>query len=395
MKERFNETLLANVGKLTEYYKLSCRSLIPRQAMRTMLNKSLLALFFCLMADVVSGQINPAGPIVAIGDIHGDYDNFKKVLIDSGLINRRGNWIAGNTRFVQLGDLPDRGADTEKIIVQMQKLQRQAIKDGGEVFALIGNHEAMNIYGDLRYVHPGEYKALKGKNSRRLRSRYYDAEVTRLSAADDTFVADSRFKDQWLQSHPLGFVEHRIAWSPDGKFGSWVVTNKAIVKVGRSLFVHGGVSPKLLGMSIDDINSQVRRELKGDLPEEPGLSEAQDGPLWYRGLASGDEQLEASHVDDVLAAFDVDKIVLGHTPGLGTIVPRFGGKVLIIDTGISKYYGSHLASLRIEEGNYFTIQNGEKILLPNTDSAMLSYFKHMAEVKPTQALLNRLEELKP
>jgi len=139
----------------------------------------------------------------------------------------------------------------------------------------------------------------------------------------------------------------------------------------------------------------VRRELKGDLPEEPGLSEAQDGPLWYRGLASGDEQLEASHVDDVLAAFDVDKIVLGHTPGLGTIVPRFGGKVLIIDTGISKYYGSHLASLRIEEGNYFTIQNGEKILLPNTDSAMLSYFKHMAEVKPTQALLNRLEELKP
>lgn len=396
MKERFNETLLANVDKLAEHFKLNCNSLILWQggAMRAMLNKSLLALFFSLVAAVVYAQNNPAIPIVAIGDIHGDYDNFKKVLIDAGLINRRGNWIAGDTRFVQLGDLPDRGPDTEKIIKQMQKLQRQATKDGGEVFALIGNHEAMNIYGDLRYVHPGEYKALKGKNSRQLRSRYYDAEVARLSA-DDTFVADSRFKDQWLQSHPLGFVEHRIAWSPDGKFGSWVVANNAIVKVGRSLFVHGGISPRLLGMSIDDINSQVRNELKGDLPEEPGLSEAEDGPLWYRGLASNDEQLEADHVDDVLAAFDVDRIVLGHTPGLGTIVPRFGGKVLIIDTGISKYYGSHLASLRIEERNYFTIQNGEKIPLPNTNSEMLNYFERMAKGKPTQALLNRLEELKP
>jgi hypothetical protein len=395
MKERFSETLLANVDKLMEHFKLSCKSLIPRLAMQAMLNKGLLALFFSLMVGVVYGQINSASPIVAIGDIHGDYGNFKKVLINAGLINRRGNWSAADTRFVQLGDLPDRGPDTEKIIELMQKLQRQATKDGGEVFALIGNHEAMNIYGDLRYVHPGEYEALKGRNSQRLRSRYYDAEVTRLSAADGTFVADEGFKDQWLQSHPLGFVEHRIAWSPEGKFGSWVVANNAIVKVGRSLFVHGGVSPKLLGMSIDDINSQVRRELKGDLPEELGLSEAEDGPLWYRGLASSDEELEADHVDDVLAAFDVDKIVLGHTPGLGTIVPRFGGKVLIIDTGISEYYGSHLASLRIEERNYFTIQNGEKIPLPNTNSEMLNYFERMAQDKPTQALLNRLEELKP
>jgi hypothetical protein len=383
---------LEGVDKPMNVFKPNCRSLI---AMLPKLNWRLLALVLSLAAGIAHGQSNSAGPIVAIGDVHGDYDNFKKVLTDAGLIDRQGNWIAGDTRFVQLGDLPDRGPDTDKIIEQMQKLQRQAAKDGGEVFALIGNHEAMNIYGDLRYVHPGEYEALKGRNSRRLRSRYYDAEIVRLTAADKGFVASNAFEKQWLQSHPLGYAEHRIAWSPEGKFGSWVIANRAIAKVDRTLFLHGGVSPKLLGMSIDEINGQVQRELSGDLPEELGLSEADDGPLWYRGLASNDEQLEAPHVDAVLAAFDVDRIVIGHTPGLGTIVPRFGGKVLIIDAGIAQYYGSHLASLRIEEDNYFTVQNGKKVLLPSNRSQMLAYFELMAQEEPTQALLNYLEELKP
>ncbi|MFT6092326.1 MAG: hypothetical protein ACJA2Q_000209 [Pseudohongiellaceae bacterium] len=372
-------------------FRLNYRSLI---AILPKLNRGLLALIFSLLVGVAYGQSNSARSIVAIGDIHGDYDNFKKVLIDAGLIDRRGNWIAGDTRFVQLGDLPDRGPDTDKIIEQMQKLQHQAEKSGGEVFALIGNHEAMNMYGDLRYVHPGEYEALKGRNSRQLRSRYYDVEIARLTAADESFVASDAFEKQWLQSHPLGYVEHRIAWSPEGKFGSWVIANRAIVKVGRTLFLHGGVSTKLLGMSIDTINDQVKRELGGDLPEELGLSEADDGPLWYRGLASNDEELEAPHVDAVLADFDVDRIVIGHTPGLGTIVPRFGGKVLIIDAGIAKYYGSHLASLRIEEDNYFTVQNGEKVLLPSNNSQMLAYFERMAQEEPTRALLNHLEGLK-
>lgn len=364
-------------------------------AILQMLRKSLLTLFLSLLVGMVYGQAEPVGPIVAIGDIHGDYDNFEKVLTEAGLINRRGNWIAGNTRFVQLGDLPDRGPDTDKIIEQMQKLQRQATKDGGEVFALIGNHEAMNIYGDLRFVHPGEYEALRDRNSRRLRDRYYDAEVASLTAADKDFVADDAFEEQWLQRFPLGYVEHRIAWSPDGKFGSWVLANNAIAKVGRALFLHGGVSPKLLGMSIAEINDQIRQELGGELPEELGLSEAEDGPLWYRGLASNDEQQEAAHVDAVLEAFDVDRIVIGHTPGLGTIVPRFGGKVLIIDTGIAEYYGSHLASLRIEGDNYYTIQNGAKVALPHNSTEMLRYFERMAQDQPNQALLRRLEELKP
>jgi hypothetical protein len=99
--------------------------------------------------------------IVAVGDVHGDYDEFVRVLREAELINRRRNWIAGETHFVQVGDLPDRGPDTDKIIELMKKLEQQAEEEGGKVHALIGNHEAMNMLGDLRYVDPGEYAAFR------------------------------------------------------------------------------------------------------------------------------------------------------------------------------------------------------------------------------------------
>jgi hypothetical protein len=332
--------------------------------------------------------------VIAVGDIHGDFDNFRKVLQDAEIIDRRGNWIGNDTHLVQLGDLPDRGPDTDKIIELMRELQDQAAQAGGMVHPLIGNHEAMNIYGDLRYVHPDEFAAFRTSRSRDYRLSYYESEVARLTALDPEFTADKLFRDQWMEQHPLGYVEHRIAWSPSGEIGSWVSQNNAVLKIGRTLFLHGGISEKLLPLSIDDINNQVRSELQGNLPEEPGLSEADDGPLWYRGLASNAEEIEAAHVDAVLAAYNVDRIVIAHTPGMGTIVPRFGGKVLIIDTGISAYYGSHLASLLIESDNYYTLQNSEKIPLPSTQAQTLEYFEAISSItEATPLFQQRLQNL--
>ena len=149
--------------------------------------------------------------IVAVGDIHGDYENYIKVLTAAGLINRRGNWVADDTHFVQLGDLPDRGPDTDEIIRHMQKLERQARRRGGMVHALIGNHEAMNVLGDLRYVHAGEYEALRSRRARTLRDNLYARLVARLSAGDPEFVADDTHREEFDRHYPLGFVEHRRA----------------------------------------------------------------------------------------------------------------------------------------------------------------------------------------
>ena len=50
----------------------------------------------------------------------------------------------------------------------MEVIRRQ----GGYVHPLIGNHEAMNIYGDLRYVVPEEYEAFRTPDSESARSQH-------------------------------------------------------------------------------------------------------------------------------------------------------------------------------------------------------------------------------
>jgi hypothetical protein len=124
------------------------------------------------------------------------------------------------------------------------------------------------------------------------------------------------------------------------------------------------------------------------------LSEKPTGPLWYRGLASNDEEIERAHLEQVLATYDVDRVVLGHTPGLGTIVPRFEGRVLIVDTGLSSYYGGFLASLLLENSEAFTVQRDEKVPLPDSKEGLLPYFQRIAELEPNaRALQARINDL--
>jgi hypothetical protein len=334
--------------------------------------------------------------VVAVGDIHGDYEQFVAVLNHAEVINRRGNWNAGTTHLVQVGDLPDRGPDTHKIIELLRKLERQAARAGGRVHTLIGNHEAMNMLGDLRYVHPGEYAALRSREAARLRDNYYQRELAWLKQTQPELSVGPDHREQWEQRIPLGYVEHRIAWSADGDFGKWVLEHNAIIKINRTLFVHGGIGPELLGRSIREINEQIREELRAGETGMPGLAESEQGPLWYRGLASNDESSEAPHVDALLAYYDVDRIVIGHTPGYGTIVPRFGGRVLMIDTGISAWYGAHLASLIIEGDTLLNNQRGKLLTIPTGDTDPLPYFREAAALEPAaaglQRLINRLQE---
>lgn len=328
--------------------------------------------------------------IVAIGDVHGDYEGYMQVLQDAGIVNRRGKWVAGETHFVQVGDVPDRGPDTHKIVRHLMKLEVQAQKAGGYVHALIGNHEAMNIIGDLRYVHPGEYAAVKGRNSKKLRENYYQRVVDYLSGREEPPLIDEAFRDKWMQDHPLGFVEHRQIWNPQGEFGAWVVGHNAVIKINRVLFVHGGLGPAMLSMTLRQINEQIRTELANPTPAEDLLAESEEGPLWYRGFARSETAPEEAHLSAVLEHFDADTIVVGHTPGLGTIVPRFSSRVLAIDSGISAHYGGHRASLIIEDGKMFTHQGGESVEIPDASDGLLAYYRRIAEIKPDVKRLNAL-----
>ena len=111
--------------------------------------------------------------IVAVGDVHGDYGQFVALLRSAGLIDEDDHWIGGETHLVQTGDVPDRGPDTRKIMDLLMRLEDEAKKAKGYVHALIGNHEAMNVYGQLNYVHSDEWAAFVAEQSEDLREKAY------------------------------------------------------------------------------------------------------------------------------------------------------------------------------------------------------------------------------
>ncbi len=336
--------------------------------------------------------------IVVVGDVHGDYNQFVELLRSAGLISHRNKWIGGDTHLVQLGDVPDRGPDTLKIIEFLKKLEIQAKRAKGYVHLLIGNHEAMNIYGDLRYVHPGEFEAFTRPQSKDLRDFVYKNTIEAIKASlpvDEWPSFDEDFKLTWKREHPLGFIEHRWEWEPDGSIGEWVCEHNAVIKIDNFLFLHGGVGPKYANWSIKKLNEQIQAELKDKQLKKKILAVDKDGPLWYRGLAQHVESEESIHLENLLETHGVKRIVIAHTTTDGTVIPRFNGRVILIDVGLSKVYGGRQACLLIEGDEIFTLHRGKKLPLP-TDSGvgLLNYLRQAAALDPQPSpLLKMIAEL--
>jgi hypothetical protein len=280
----------------------------------------------------------------------------------------------------------DRGPDSRKAMELLMALTPQAEKAGGAVHALIGNHEAMNILGDLRYVSAGEYAAFKSSNAAQLQERAW------LALSDSTRRKDPEYRKAWLAEHPLGWVEQRFAFEGNGRYASWIRGHAAVMKVNDHLFLHGGISSRYAAMPLRAINDAVRQALAADkTPPPDNAAEDSLGPLWYRGLAQGDEALLGPLVDSVLAQFGVKHIVIGHTVTVGTVIPRFGGKVIMIDVGLSAYYGSATAFLVIEGGKAYTMHRGQKLELPLGDD-LVPYLKAAAALEPPGSRLVKYVE---
>ena len=177
----------------------------------------------------LSAQAAQPERIVAVGDLHGDFEAWHQIALKAHIINQRDRWAGGSTILVQTGDIVDRGPDSLKIIRQLMKLQKEAPRSGGRVVVLVGNHEAMNMTDDLRYVDPGEYAAFATPKSARLRERVYqdnrEAIVAAYRAKSPTMTSDA-IHQAWLAEYPLGKLEHQAAWSPRGELGRWTIANR-------------------------------------------------------------------------------------------------------------------------------------------------------------------------
>jgi len=153
------------------------------------------------------------------------------------------------------------------------------------------------------------------------------------------------------------------------KYGKWIIEHNAVVKINDLIFVHGGISKKYSTWKLKDINdllrlelTYVRRYLKGyklhEIPFQPRIIYKSDSPLWYRGLALMEEEVFKQEVDKILNNLGAKYMVIAHTPQTGSriiskeYISRFEGRIWIIDTGISEYYGGFLSALIIENGNF-------------------------------------------
>jgi len=318
--------------------------------------------------------------IVAVGDVHGDYEDFVKILKGTELIDKELHWTGGKTHLVQTGDILDRGPDAKKVLDLLMRLEKEAEEAGGKVHALIGNHEEMNIMGiSFRYAGyvgvnqfisflPDKYREKKEKEFRKKIKKNALKETEPDSASSNNLEANwEKFLRKVIRNnnHP---ARREYTDSFNEKYGRWILQHNAVIKINDTIFVHGGISEKLSTWKLEDINNLLRKELnslriaaKRFHPIQifkPEIVYVSDGPLWYRGLAQRDENDFKEDVDRILHNLNAKYMVIAHTPQTGSIavstedMSRFQERIWIIDTGMSDYYGGIPAALIIENGNF-------------------------------------------
>jgi tetratricopeptide (TPR) repeat protein len=332
--------------------------------------------------------------VVAIGDVHGAFDNMVAVLKTAGILDAKLNWKGGNAHLVQNGDIVDRGPQSRKAMDLLMELEEQAEKAGGRVHVLIGNHEAMNVVGILDLVSKQEYESYTDRDSRRLRDttfeRYYEQMRQEAKERDEAAPDKNPLRIEFEAKYPLGYVEHRQAFSASGRYGKWIRGNNVAIKINGVVYSHGDWSEKMAQLGIAEVNRRVRAELSDEMPLESGVAFDSESPLQYRGLAHAaltlaSQQAEEARVSGILASLGATRMVVGHTLTSGVIESRFGGKHISIDTGMLELYrGGHRIALEVEGDVLRAIHDSGSVPIPETmdETTFGTYILAVAKVDP-------------
>jgi len=289
----------------------------------------------CKNYSYIPTIIKPQKRIIAIGDVHGGYDLTIDVLKIAKVIDDDLNWIGGETYIVQCGDQIDScrpneykcdhpkatendKPDDKKILNFFTDLNIKAIKHGGRVLSLLGNHEIMNVMGNINYV---SYENLKS-------------------------VGSPESSKSLIES---GKENRRKMFEPGSEYGKFLgCTRIPIIIIGDFLFVHGGIVPAfnkmlkiknrydlyklnyairkwLLDLDMEEINkesmssiingtdnSMFWNRILGGLPtdvnkDDPKYNEDCVNPKYcYQNCVD--------YLDPILKIFKVKNMIIGHTP---------------------------------------------------------------------------------
>ncbi len=289
----------------------------------------ILLLIFCFAstASAADGRIDglkrhPApARLIALGDIHGDYDAINAALRLGGAIDEEARWIGGDLWVVHTGDYMDRGGGELKIIQLLERLEREAALAGGRVIVLNANHEIINVDWIFRYVTDEGFAAFRG--------------VTGLDLEHPKVAALPQKK------------RHRAAaFMPGGPFARRLANNSIYAIVGETVFVHAGISPARVKKGLERINAEMRDWMLGKSESCPDVLKGHRAPVWMRDYSRTDGPADCEQLSQALTLLGVTRMVVGHTVQ-EHINSACDGRIWRIDTGMSKHYGGPIEVLEI------------------------------------------------
>lgn len=263
-------------------------------------------------------SIYPApSKLLAVSDIEGNFITFRDLLVNNGVMSPAYKWTFGTGHLVLNGDFFDRGLHVTECLWLVYHLEQEALKAGGYVHFMLGNHEIMNMNGDLRYM----------------RNKYYE----------NTYIIQEAYSN-W--------------YTPDTELGRWLQSKNIVEKIGTYLFTHGGISPEVAAdkADVEKINSLARdyyyKEAKAlECNDEflVALFSDKTSPFWYRGYVS--QTIDESALNTILTHYEVTKIVVGHSI-VDDVRYFYNGKVIAIDT---KHSSGDAEALLIESGTEYRV----------------------------------------
>ena len=287
--------------------------------------------------------------IVAIGDIHGDFESLIFLLYTAELINNELKWIGNDTFVVQTGDIfddrrpnfpdeykPHEPYDELLILEYLADLNIQAEQEGGRVLICFGNHELVNVFN------PGVFK-------------------------DYSFDSTYQYNDK-RNMLPGRIVAQKLA----------CIMNLFVI-IGNYIFVHGsltydilknidknwGDSPKKYNPlnSMIRLNNVLKETLQQHLSTFDGLPSKQE--IDKLGIEITEDRslaisLDSTELDFCRMCNDFNKVVIellpfiytdgqptiklviGHTGSNEGIISKCDGRIFRIDTYISRAFGPSL-----------------------------------------------------
>lgn len=278
--------------------------------------------------------------IIALGDLHGDFDFMIKLLKLSKVIDDSNKWIGGDTFVIQVGDQLDDcrtaggfnkcgdeygpsnpHADIE-IIFFLKDLNDQAMRSGGRVIMLYGNHEILNIIGQPQHL---TFKSINAFNG------YVDPK-------NETLI----FRD------PLD--ARKYAFSNGNEYARLLAcTHKAVVIIGSNMFMHAGLIPEIAEKlninnreDLYNFDIVVREWVLGLVKKIDLIALNEFGPFWYRKYGKIQKDLplddeKCSEFASIMKLFKINNMILGHTPQNG-ITSTCGNHLHRIDTAGSRSF---------------------------------------------------------